>query len=141
MVILKEAVYIIRGEIMNSLDNIINEELKDYDISKYLKYELDRQNKGLELIASENYPSNKVRIAMASIACAKYAEGYPGKRYYGGCINVDNIENLAIETVKKLFNVRFANVQPHSGSQANAAAYRALEKQLQREGKLDYIEE
>ena len=121
---------------MNSLDNIINEELKDDDIGKYLKYELDRQNKGLELIASENYPSNKVRIAMASIACAKYAEGYPGKRYYGGCEFIDKIEQEAINRACQLFNCHYANVQPHSGSQANAAAYRALEVTLQKEGKL-----
>lgn len=136
MVILKEVVYIIGEIIMSSLDNIINEELKDDDIGKYLKYELDRQNKGLELIASENYPSNKVRIAMASIACAKYAEGYPGKRYYGGCEYIDQIENIAINRAKQLFGAQFANVQPHSGSQANAAAYRALEKQLIKDGKL-----
>ena len=88
--------------------------------------ELARQNEGIELIASENYPSIYVRKAQGSIFTAKYAEGYPGRRYYGGCEIVDELENLAIERCKKLFNVAYANVQPHSGSQANFAAYRAL---------------
>jgi len=98
----------------------------DNEINKYVALELDRQNNGIELIASENYASKDVREMCASILTNKYAEGYPGKRYYGGCEYVDAIENIAIERVCKLFNCKFANVQPHSGSQANAAAYRAL---------------
>ena len=88
--------------------------------------EKERQNKGIELIASENYASQDVREACASILTNKYAEGFPGKRYYGGCEFVDAVENLAIDRVCKLFGCKYANVQPHSGSQANAAAYRAL---------------
>ena len=107
------------------------------EIYELIEKEFNRQENGIELIASENYPSNKVRIAMASIACAKYAEGYPGKRYYGGCEYIDQIENIAINRAKQLFGVQFANVQPHSGSQANAAAYRALEKYYIQEGRLD----
>lgn len=98
----------------------------DYEIQKIIELEKRRQNEGIELIASENYASKDVRAAAGSILTNKYAEGYPAKRYYGGCEYVDMIENLAIERVTKLFNCRFANVQPHSGSQANAAAYRAL---------------
>ena len=85
-----------------------------------------RQNEGIELIASENYASKKVRLACGSILTNKYAEGYPNNRYYGGCEIVDEIEQLAIDSACKLFNAKFANVQPHSGSQANAVAYRAL---------------
>ena len=85
-----------------------------------------RQNEGIELIASENYASKKVRLACGSILTNKYAEGYPNNRYYGGCEVVDEIEQLAIDSACKLFNAKFANVQPHSGSQANAVAYRAL---------------
>jgi len=88
--------------------------------------ELIRQNSGIELIASENYPSIDVREAAGSIFTCKYAEGFPGRRYYGGCEVVDELENLCIERCKALFNVAYANVQPHSGSQANYAAYRAL---------------
>ncbi|MBO5528247.1 MAG: serine hydroxymethyltransferase [Bacilli bacterium] len=105
----------------------------DYEIKRLEELELQRQNEGIELIASENYPSVSVREAQGSIFTAKYAEGYPGRRYYGGCVVVDELENLAIERCKKLFNVAFANVQPHSGSQANFAAYRAL---LQPNGKV-----
>ncbi len=88
--------------------------------------EAHRQEDHIELIASENYASPRVLEAQGSILTNKYAEGYPGKRYYGGCEYVDIIENLAIERAKKLFNADFANVQPHSGSQANAAVYMAL---------------
>ncbi len=95
-------------------------------IKKYIKKELDRQNEGIELIASENFVSRKVLKTTGSILTNKYAEGYPGRRYYGGCENVDVIEKEAQNAAKKLFNCKFANVQPHSGSQANAAAYRAL---------------
>ncbi len=98
----------------------------DIEIFDLIKEECDRQNEGIELIASENYASKDVRKACGSILTNKYAEGYPHKRYYGGCEVVDKIEEIAIERAKKLFNCRFANVQPHSGSQANAAAYRAL---------------
>ena len=98
----------------------------DQEINKYLLLEQERQNNGIELIASENYASKEVRALSGSILTNKYAEGYPGKRYYGGCEYVDQIEQIAIERVCKLFGSKFANVQPHSGSQANAAAYRAL---------------
>ena len=98
----------------------------DKEINNFLLLEQERQNNGIELIASENYASKDVREMCASILTNKYAEGYPGKRYYGGCEYVDAIENIAIERACKLFGSKFANVQPHSGSQANAAAYRAL---------------
>ena len=90
--------------------------------------EKERQTIGLELIASENYVSDNVMKAMCSILTNKYAEGYPGKRYYGGCEVVDEIETLAIERLKHLFNAEYANVQPHSGSQANASVYLACLK-------------
>lgn len=90
--------------------------------------ERERQTVGLELIASENYVSDNVMKAMGSILTNKYAEGYPGKRYYGGCEVVDQIETLAIERLKHLFNAEYANVQPHSGSQANSAVYLACLK-------------
>ena len=101
-------------------------EIMDTQINDYLLLEQDRQNNGIELIASENYASQEVRKMSGSILTNKYAEGYPGKRYYGGCEFVDAIENIAIERACQLFGCKFANVQPHSGSQANAAAYRAL---------------
>jgi glycine hydroxymethyltransferase len=100
----------------------------DYAIDKYLKDEEARQNAGIELIASENYPSMAVRLACSSIAIAKYAEGYPNHRYYGGCEFIDKIEQTAINRACSLFNCTFANVQPHSGSQANFAAYHAFLK-------------
>ena len=98
----------------------------DKELNKLILLEQERQNNGIELIASENYTSKDVREACGSILTNKYAEGFPGHRYYGGCEYVDAVENLAIERACKLFNCKFANVQPHSGSQANAAAYRAL---------------
>ena len=98
----------------------------DKEIFDLIEKENIRQNDGIELIASENYASKTVREACGSILTNKYAEGYPFKRYYGGCEFVDEIETLAIERAKSLFGAKFANVQPHSGSQANAAAYRAL---------------
>ena len=98
----------------------------DKEINKYLLLEQDRQNNGIELIASENYASKEIREVCGSILTNKYAEGYPGKRYYGGCEYVDEIEKIAVERACQLFGSKFANVQPHSGSQANAAAYRAL---------------
>lgn len=95
-------------------------------IEKYLKEEKKRQKNNIELIASENYTSKDVMKLQGSIFTNKYAEGYPGKRYYGGCEIVDKIENLAIEYLKELFGCNYANVQPHSGSSANMAVYRAL---------------
>lgn len=90
--------------------------------------ERERQTVGLELIASENYVSDEVMQAMGSILTNKYAEGYPYKRYYGGCEVVDEIETLAMERLKQLFNAEYVNVQPHSGSQANASVYLAILK-------------
>ena len=100
----------------------------DKEVQAYFRKEEERQNGGIELIASENYPSVDVREASSSIFMAKYAEGYPSHRYYGGCENVDAVENLAMERAQKLFRVAYVNVQPHSGSQANFAAYHALIK-------------
>lgn len=102
--------------------------LKNTDIDVYnaIKNELDRQEFGLELIASENFVSNAVMEAVGSVMTNKYAEGYPDKRYYGGCEYVDVVEKLAIDRAKQLFGASFANVQAHSGSQANMAAYRSL---------------
>lgn len=102
--------------------------LKEKDLLIYncIENEKIRQEENIELIASENYVSKEVLEAVGSILTNKYAEGYPSRRYYGGCENVDDIENIAIERCKELFNVKFANVQPHSGSQANMAVYRAL---------------
>lgn len=104
-----------------------------------IEQEKQRQNNGLELIASENYCSKEIREACGSILTNKYAEGYPNKRYYGGCENVDDIETIAISRACDLFKCKYANVQPHSGSQANAAAYRALEVYLSKRNK--FIEE
>lgn len=103
-------------------------ELKKTDIELYnvIQKELKRQQTHIELIASENFVSKAVLEVDGSVLTNKYAEGYPGKRYYGGCEFVDEAENLAIERVKELFNVRYANVQPHSGSTANMGAYRAI---------------
>lgn len=98
----------------------------DAVIWEAIENEKKRQHDHLELIASENYVSPAVLEAQGSILTNKYAEGYPGKRYYGGCEFVDRVENLAIERAKKLFGAAYANVQPHSGSQANAAAYAAM---------------
>ena len=98
----------------------------DPEISKAVKGELEREAYTLEMIASENFVSKAVMEALGSVLTNKYAEGYPGKRYYGGCEHVDIAENLAIERAKKLFNAEHANVQPHSGSQANMAVYHTL---------------
>jgi glycine hydroxymethyltransferase len=105
-----------------------NQSIQDYDpdLWKALKGELDRQEDHVELIASENYASVSVLEAQGSVLTNKYAEGYPGKRYYGGCEFVDVAESLAIERAKELFEADFANVQPHSGSSANLAVYLAL---------------
>ena len=100
----------------------------DPDLFNSIKLELERQQQHIELIASENIVSKAVLDAQGSIMTNKYAEGYPSKRYYGGCEFVDKAEDLALERVKKLFNCKFANVQPHSGAQANGAVYLALLK-------------
>ena len=98
----------------------------DPEVADAMDLELDRQRHNIELIASENFVSPAVMAAMGSVLTNKYAEGYPGKRYYGGCEFVDIVENLAIERAKELFGADCANVQPHSGAQANMAAYSAL---------------
>src|SRR5690349_5594573 len=98
----------------------------DPDIYEAIQHEADRQNTRLELIASENFTSEAVLEAAGSVFTNKYAEGYPGKRYYGGCEFADVVENLARERAKKIFKAEHVNVQPHSGSQANEAAYSAV---------------
>ena len=111
-------------------DNVFSDKssIKDFDKDLWLSFENEskRQEDHIELIASENYASKRVLEAQGSILTNKYAEGYPSKRYYGGCENVDIAENLAIERAKELFNADYANVQPHSGSSANSAAFLAL---------------
>lgn len=108
----------------------MNYSIKEHDVEVFelIECELKRQNEHLEMIASENFTFPSVMEAMGSILTNKYAEGYPYKRYYGGCEFVDRIEEIAIERAKKLFGVEFVNVQPHSGSQANAAVYAAILK-------------
>ncbi|AFB31325.1 MULTISPECIES: serine hydroxymethyltransferase [spotted fever group] len=108
--------------------NIFNKNLHETDkeINEIIKHEKLRQSSVIELIASENFVSPAVLEAQGSLLTNKYAEGYPSKRFYNGCEEVDKAENLAIERVKKLFNCKYANVQPHSGSQANQAVYLAL---------------
>ena len=100
----------------------------DQEIFSLIKKEETRQLNGIELIASENFTSPNVMSATGSVLTNKYAEGYPGKRYYGGCEVVDEIENIAIDRAKLLFGASYANVQPHSGSQANTAVYHAFIK-------------
>lgn len=100
--------------------------MKDKLIKKYIKEERKRQGSTIELIASENFASKEILKAQGSILTNKYAEGYPGKRYYGGCFVIDKIEQLAIDRAKELFGAEHANVQPHSGSQANAAVFLAV---------------
>ncbi|WP_278253177.1 serine hydroxymethyltransferase [Candidatus Enterococcus ferrettii] len=104
----------------------MNYQALDPDLWEAIEKETQRQQNNLELIASENIVSGAVRAAQGSILTNKYAEGYPGRRYYGGCEFVDIVENLAIDRAKELFGAKFANVQPHSGSQANQAAYLSL---------------
>ena len=104
--------------------NLVYQE--DEEVGQAIKDEYVRQNRNIELIASENIVSPTVLYAMGSVLTNKYAEGYPSKRYYGGCENVDVVENIAIERVKKLFNCEYANVQPHSGAQANMAVFFAM---------------
>ena len=113
-----------------NLNNFFNKDLKSTDVELYksISQEFERQSQHIELIASENMVSRAVLDAQGSVLTNKYAEGYSGKRYYGGCEFVDISENLAIERVTKLFNCKFANVQPHSGAQANGAVYLALIK-------------
>src|SRR3954463_6265923 len=98
----------------------------DSGVQEALDGELERQRTTIELIASENFTSPAVLAAQGSVLTNKYAEGYPGRRYYGGCEQVDKVEILAIERAKRLFGAEHVNVQPHSGSQANEAAYAAL---------------
>ena len=100
----------------------------DDELNDAMRKEIKRQEEHVELIASENYASPRVLEAQGSLMTNKYAEGYPGKRYYGGCENVDVAEQLAIDRLKELYGADYANVQPHSGSQANAAVYLALLK-------------
>ncbi len=115
-----------REEYKDFFDNDLSK--NDPELYNSIKLELKRQQEHIELIASENIVSKAVLDAQGSILTNKYAEGYPGKRYYGGCEFVDKAEDLALERVKKLFNCKFANVQPHSGAQANGAVYLALLK-------------
>ena len=117
-------------KIKNPLNNFFNSSLvqSDKDVYESIKDEFIRQQNHVELIASENIVSKAVLEAQGSVLTNKYAEGYPGKRYYGGCEHVDISESLAIDRVKKLFDCKFANVQPHSGAQANGAVYLALIK-------------
>ena len=110
---------------MNLLENLAN---VDPEIKTAIDNELSRQRNKLEMIASENIVSKAVMEAQGSVLTNKYAEGYPGKRYYGGCEYVDVVEQLAIDRAKKLFGAEYANVQPHSGAQANTAVYFALLK-------------
>src|ERR1700687_5531344 len=98
----------------------------DAEVFEQIRKEAERQNSRLELIASENFTSEAILEAAGSVLTNKYAEGYPGKRYYGGCEYMDVIENLARERAKKLYRAEYANVQPHSGSQANQAAYASV---------------
>jgi glycine hydroxymethyltransferase len=105
---------------------MVRTSLRDEAIFQLIALEEKRQREGLELIASENFVSQQVREAVGSVLTNKYAEGYPGARYYGGCEIVDQVESLAIERAKALFGAAWANVQPHSGSQANMAVYMAL---------------
>ena len=107
-------------------DKSVSIESFDPEIAKAIAQESTRQEEHIELIASENYCSPAVMEAQGSSMTNKYAEGYPNKRYYGGCEFVDKSEELAIERLKRLFGADYANVQPHSGSQANSAVYQAL---------------
>src|ERR1051326_5630502 len=101
---------------------------KDTQVFDLIQQEVERQRHGIELIASENFTSLQVMQAMGNVMTNKYAEGYPGRRYYGGCEIVDQTEQLAIDRLKQIFNLGYANVQPHSGAQANAALMMAVLK-------------
>ena len=121
----------LKGARSDMTDNpLLNTELADLDptVASAIAGELNRQRTTLEMIASENFVSRAVLQAQGSVLTNKYAEGYPGRRYYGGCEQVDIVENLAIERAKELFGAEYANVQPHSGAQANAAVLHALIK-------------
>ncbi|MCK4989373.1 MAG: serine hydroxymethyltransferase, partial [Bacteroidales bacterium] len=96
---------------------------RDIEIFSFIDHEHNRQKRGIELIASENFVSPQVMEAMGSCLTNKYAEGYPGRRYYGGCEHVDTAEALAIKRARELFQAAYANVQPHSGAQANMAVF------------------
>ena len=111
---------------MSVMDCINTVAVKDPKVARAMQLELRRQRENLELIASENIVSQEVMAAMGSVLTNKYAEGYPGRRYYGGCEYVDVVERICIDRAKELFGAKFANVQPHSGSQANSAVYLAL---------------
>ena len=113
---------------MNEFKKTQNQSIAEYDadLAIFLDKELVRQEEHIELIASENYASKRVLEAQGSVLTNKYAEGYPKKRYYGGCEHVDGAETLAIDRAKELFKAKFANVQPHSGASANAAVFLAL---------------
>ena len=113
---------------METLLTETNTQIRDTEVFDLVHKELERQRNGIELIASENFTSLQVMQAMGTVPTNKYAEGYPGKRYYGGCEVVDEIETLAIERLKKIFNCSWANVQPHSGAQANGAVFLAVLK-------------
>ena len=108
--------------------SVLDQGLIDFDpeVAELIGKELERQRNGLEMIASENHAPLAVMEAQGSVLTNKYAEGYPGRRYYGGCEHVDVIEQMAIDRIKALFDAKFANVQPHSGAQANAAVMHAL---------------
>jgi glycine hydroxymethyltransferase len=110
--------------------NVLDQQLADYDpaVAELIDKELERQRTGLEMIASENHAPLAVMQAQGSVLTNKYAEGYPGRRYYGGCEHIDGIEQLAIDRVKQLFGAAYANVQPHSGATANASVMHALIK-------------
>ena len=110
------------------ISDLFTKGIKEADPEVYgtLSRELERQQNQIELIASENIASRSILNAQGSVMTNKYAEGYPGKRYYGGCEFVDQAEEIALERVKKLFNCKFANLQPHSGAQANQAVFLAL---------------
>ena len=111
------------GNIVDTIGFLAN---SDPDVGQAMQKELARQKRNLELIASENIVTPEVMAAMGSVLTNKYAEGYPSKRYYGGCECVDIVEDIAIERAKELFGAKFANVQAHSGAQANTAVYVAL---------------
>ena len=109
-----------------SYDDIAAVRSADPEIAAWIDKEAERQNDGIELIASENFTSTAIRAAQGSVLTNKYAEGYPGRRYYGGCEFVDEVEKIAIKRACELFGAEAANVQPHAGSQANMAVYFAL---------------
>ena len=116
---------------MGAFINMVDKQLEflsqyDKEVADSIGLELKRQRRNIELIASENIVSEAVLAAVGSVLTNKYAEGYPGKRYYGGCEYVDIVENIAIDRLKKLFSCAYANVQAHSGAQANYAVYLAL---------------